>query len=54
MKDRMICPVCGGSIELENDSEGVCDTCETRMVAGELIRDSDYTETETKSEKEVT
>lgn len=46
MKDHMICPCCGGTIELENDSEGVCDTCMTFMTAGEIIKDPNYTENE--------
>lgn len=46
MINYMICPCCGGAIELENDSEGVCDVCATRMVAGEIIRDTNCTENE--------
>lgn len=46
MINYMICSCCGGTIELENDSEGVCDVCTTRVVAGEIIKDTDYTENE--------
>lgn len=42
MKDHMTCPCCGGTIELENDSEGVCDTCMTFMAAGEIVKDPNY------------
>lgn len=53
MVDYMICPCCGGTIELENDSDGVCDTCMTRMVAGEIIKDPDYQENEIESEVQL-
>lgn len=49
MINYMICPCCGGTIELENDSEGACDTCETRVIAGEIIKDANYTENEIES-----
>lgn len=44
--DRMTCPCCGGTIELDDDRDGGCDTCLTFVVAGELIRDPEYTEEE--------
>ena len=53
MVDHMICPCCGGTIEFENDSYGVCDTCMTRMVAGEIIKDPDYQENEIESEVQL-
>lgn len=53
MVDHMICPCCGGTIELENDSYGVCDTCMTHMVAGEIIKDPDYQENEIELETQL-
>ena len=42
--NKMVCPCCGGSIELENDAEGACDTCMTYISAGELVPDPEYCE----------
>ena len=44
--DRMTCPCCGGTIELDDDRDGGCDTCLTFVVDGVLIRDPEYTEEE--------
>ena len=44
--NRMTCPCCGGSIELENDTDGSCDTCTAFMSAGVLVPDPEYSEEE--------
>lgn len=36
-RETMICPVCGGTIEVEHGTHGVCDTCSTRLENGEVI-----------------
>lgn len=38
----MICPKCGGRIEMDaSDINGVCDTCSTRVEAGQLMEEED-------------
>ena len=39
-RETMICPVCGGTIEVEHGTDGVCDTCDTRLVDGKIVDES--------------
>jgi hypothetical protein len=36
-QETMICPVCGGTIEVEHGTDGACDACDTRLVEGKIM-----------------
>ena len=40
-RETMICPVCGGTIEVEHGTDGTCDTCDTRLVDGKIVEESE-------------
>ena len=41
----MICPVCGGTIEIDEGKDyGSCDTCMTYYFQGVINRDPEYSE----------
>lgn len=44
MTNKMVCPCCGGTIELENDTEGACDTRAAFVTAGALVPDPECAE----------
>ena len=50
----MICPKCGGRIEMDaSDINGVCDTCSTRVEAGQLIEEENRSVTLLKAAKDM-
>ena len=51
-RETMVCPCCGGTIEIEHGTEGACDTCMTFMAAGEIVKDPNYTPDEEDYESE--